>query len=98
MASVLAPAVFNPHTDDEPGVTSEEVSEDERVPNHLDSVRTLTYQATHKKFLTPVLLDPAPEDFEAQECVRSHIAKIEKELLGGAATTVKGYRKTKGAT
>ena len=31
VASVLAPAVTNPDTDDEPGMTSEEESEDERV-------------------------------------------------------------------
>ena len=35
VASVSAPAVPNPNTDDEPGMTSEEESEDERVPNHL---------------------------------------------------------------
>ena len=98
VASVLAPAVSNPNTDGEPGMTSEEESEDERVPNHLASVRTLTYQATHKKLLAPVTLDPTPEDLEAQECVRSRIAKIERELLGGRATTVKRYRKRKGAT
>ena len=46
VASVLAPAVSNPNTDGEPGMTSEEESEDERVPNHLASVRTLTYQAS----------------------------------------------------
>ena len=62
VASVLAPAVSNPNTDGEPGMTSEEESEDERVPNHLASVRTLTYQATHKKLLAPVTLDPTPED------------------------------------
>ena len=98
VASVLAPAVSNPNTDDEPGMTSEEESGDEKVPNYLASVRTFTYQATHKKLLAPVTLDPTPEDLEAQECVRSRIAKIEKELLGGTATTVKRYRKTKGAT
>ena len=97
VASVSAPAVSNPNTDGEPGMTSEEESEDERVPNHLVSVRTLTYQATHKKLLAPVTLDPTPEDLEAQECVHSRIAKIEKELLGGRATTVKHYRKPKGA-
>ena len=42
VASVLAPAVPNPSTDDEPGMTSEEESEDDRVPNHLFLVRTLT--------------------------------------------------------
>ena len=71
---------------------------DERVPDHLVSVRTPTYQATHKILLAPVTLDPTPEDLEAQECVRSRIAKIEQELLGGEATTGKCYRKTKGAT
>ena len=98
VASVLAPAVPNPNTDGELGITSEEESEDERVPNHLVLVRTLTYQATHKKLLAPVTPDPTPEYLEAQECVRSPIAKIEQELLGGRATTVQHYRKTKGAT
>ena len=98
VASVSALAVSNPNTDGEPGMTLEEESEDERVPNHLVSVRTLTYQATHKKLLAPVTLDPTPEDLEAQECVRSRIVKIEQELLGGRPTTVKRYRKTKGAT
>ena len=93
VASVLAPAVSNPNTDDEPGMTSEKESRDERLPNHLPSVRTLTYQETHKKLLAPVTLDPTPEDLEAQECVGSRIAKIEKDLLGGAAATVKRYRK-----
>ena len=51
-----------------------------------------------KKLPAPVILDPTPEDLEAQECVRSHIAKIEKELFGGRAITVKRYRKTNGAT
>ena len=97
MASILAPAVTNPDTDDESGRTSEEESEDERVPNHLTSVRTLTYQATHKKLLAPVTLEPTPEVSEAQKCVRSRIAKIEKELLAGRATTVKRYRKSNGA-
>ena len=54
-------------------------------------------QATHRKLLAPVTLDPTPKDFEAQECVHSPIAKIEKELLGGRATAVKRYRKTNGA-
>ena len=62
------------------------------------SGRTHTYQATHKKILAPVTLHPVPEDLEAQECVRSRIAKIEKKLLGGRTTTVKRYRKTNGAT
>ena len=35
VASVLAPAVTPSDTDDEPGMTSEEESEAERVPNHL---------------------------------------------------------------
>ena len=91
VASVFAPAVSNPNTDDEPGMTSEEESEDERVPNHLVSVRTLTYQATHKKLLAPDTLDPTAADLEDQECVRSRIAKVEKELLGGRATTVERY-------
>ena len=98
VASVSLPAVPNPDTDDEPGMTSEEESGDERVPNHLVSVRSLTYQATHKKLLAHVTLDPTPEDLEAQECVRSHIAKVEREWLSGGATTVKRYRKTNGAT
>ena len=97
VASVSAPAVPTPDTDDEPGMTSEEELEDERVPNHLVSLRTLTYQVTHKKLLAPVTLDHTPDDSEAQECVRSRIAKIEKELLRGGATTVKHCRKTNGA-
>ena len=98
VASVLAPAVSNRNTDGEPFMISEEESEDERVPNHLVSGRTLTYQATHNKLLAPVTLDRTPDDLEAQECVRSRIAKIEGELLGERATTVKRYRKTEGAT
>ena len=47
VAYFSAPAVTNPNTDDKPGTTSEEESEDERVPNHVASVRTLTCQATH---------------------------------------------------
>ena len=94
----LAPAVSNPNTDGEPGMTSEEESEDERVPNDLVSVRTLTYQETHKKLLAPVTLDSTPEDLETQECVRSRIAKMEQELLGRRATTVKCYQKIKSAT
>ena len=58
MAFVFAPAVSNPNMDDEPGMTSEEESEYERVPNHLASVRTLTYQVTHKELLAPVTFDP----------------------------------------
>ena len=96
VASVSAPAVPNPDTDDEPGMTSEEESEDERVPNNFTSVRTLTYQAAHKKLLAPVTFHPTPDDVEAQECVRSRIAKIEKKLLGGGATTVKRYRNVNG--
>ena len=45
-------------------------------------MRTVTYQATHKKFLASVTLDPTPKDLQAQECVHSRIAKIEKEVLG----------------
>ena len=97
VASVLTPAVPNHNTDDEPGMTSEEELDDDRVPNHLLSVRTLTYQATHKKLLSPVTLDPTPKDLEAHKCVRSRIAKIEKELLGGGATAAKRYRRTNGA-
>ena len=97
VASSLAPVVSNPNTDDQPGMTSEEESEDERVPNRLASVRTRTYQATQEKLLAPVTLDPTPKDLQAQECVRSRIVKIEKEFLGRGATTVKRYRKTNGA-
>ena len=85
LASVLASAVSNPNMDDEPSMTSEEELEDERVPNHLASVRTVAYQATHRKLLAPITLDPTPKNLEVQECVRSSIAKIEKELLGGRA-------------
>ena len=91
VASVLAPDVTDPDMSDEPGMTSEEESEDERVLNHLASVRTLAYQATDKKFPAPVTLEPTPEDLEAQECVCSRIAKIEKESLVGMATTVERY-------
>ena len=97
VASVLAPDVPHPGTYDKSNMTSEEESEDERVPNHFLSVCTVTYQATHKKLLAPVTLDPNPKDLKAQVCVRSRIAKIEKELLGEEATTVKNYRKTNGA-
>ena len=97
VASALAPAVPSPDTADERSMTSEEESEDERVPNHLVSVRTLTYQATHKQLLAPVTMDPTAADSEAQKCVRSRIATIEKELLGEEATTVKCYRGTSGA-
>ena len=97
VASVLTPAVPNPDTDDKPGMTSEEESEDERVPIHLASVRTLTYQATHKNLLVPVTLDPNPDGLEAQEYVRAHIARVEEELLGWGPNTVKRYRKTSGA-
>ena len=79
VASVLGPAVPKPDTDDQPGMTSEGESEDERVQNHLASVRTLTYQAPHKKLPAPVTSDPTPEHLEPQECVRSRIAQIEKE-------------------
>ena len=53
------------------------------APSHI--------KETHKKLIAPVTLDPTPEDLEAQECVRSHFAKIEKDLLGGGATAVKRY-------
>ena len=62
VASVSAPAVPNPHRYDAPGMTAEQELEDEREPNHLVSVRTLTYQATNKKLLAPVTLDPRPQD------------------------------------
>ena len=97
VASHLAPAVPNPHTDYQLGMTLQEESEDERVPNYLVSVRTLTHLATHKRLLAPVTLDPTPHDLEAQECVRSGIAEIEKDLLGGGATIVKHYQKTNDA-
>ena len=45
----------------------------------------------------PLLLTLSPEDLEAQECVPSRIAKIEQELLGWGATTVKHHQKTSGA-
>ena len=61
VASILAPTVPNSVTDDEPGMPSEEESGDERLRNHLASVRTLTYRATHKKLLAPVTLDPTPK-------------------------------------
>ena len=97
VASVLARAVPNPDTNDEPGMTSEEESEDERVPNDQASVRTLKYQVTQKQLLALINLDATPEDFQAQECVRSRIAKIQKESLGQEATTMKRYQKTNGA-
>ena len=50
-----------------------------------------------KRFLAPFTLDPSPKDLEAQECVHSHLAKLEKKLLGWGSTTVKRYRKTNGA-
>ena len=43
----------------------------------------------------PFLLTLPPK--KAQECVPSRIAKIQKELLGGRATTVKRYGKSNGA-
>ena len=55
VASVLAPATPTPDTDDEPGITSGDESEDERVPNHLVVVRSLTYQATHINSSPPLL-------------------------------------------
>ena len=63
VASVLAPAV----RDDEAGMTSEKESEYERVPDHLVSVRILTYRVTHKKLLAPVTLDPTTEDLELKK-------------------------------
>ena len=79
VASILAPAVPNPDTDDEPGMTSVEESQDERVPNHLASVRTLTYQATHKKLLAPVTLDPGPNK---NACVHA-LQKLKKCYRAG---------------
>ena len=84
LTSVSAPAP-SPDRNGKPGMTSKEESEDERVPNHLVSVRSLTCQATHETIFTPVTLEVTPEDLKAQECVRSHIAKIEKELLCGGS-------------
>ena len=84
VASVLAQAVPNPDTDDEPGMTSEEESEDERVPNRLVLTLTLAYLATHKKLLAPVPLDPSPEVSEAQE-------KLKKSYRAGGGTTVRRY-------
>ena len=77
-------------------MTSEEESKDGRVPNHLVAVPSFAYQTTHNKIAAPITLDPTPKDFEAKECVPSHIAKIEKELLGGGATTVKRSQKSNG--
>ena len=82
------------NTDDESGMTSEEESVHERVRNHLVCVRTLTYQASHKKLLAPHTLEPTPEDFQAQECVRSCIAKLKKSCWAVGATTMKRYQKT----
>ena len=79
VASVSLSGVFNPNTDDEPGTTSEEESEDARVPNHLVAVHSLPHQAAHKELHTHVALGPTAEDFEAQECVPSRIAQIGKE-------------------
>ena len=42
VSSFLAPAVPNPDTDDERGMTSEEELEDERMPKPLARVCTLT--------------------------------------------------------
>ena len=67
------------------------------MPNHLASVRTPKYEVTQEKLFAPVTLDPTPDNLDVQESLRSHIAKIEKELLSGGATTVKRYRKTNGA-
>ena len=96
LASIVRPAVPNPDTDDERRITSEEESKDERLPNDLVSERTLTYQGTQRKILAPVTVDTTTKDLKAQDCVRSRFAKIQKELLGGGANTVKRYGKTNG--
>ena len=64
-------------------MTSEEESEDERVPNHLVSVRTLTYQATHKKLLAPVTLDPAQILRHKNACVHALRKLNESYWVGG---------------
>ena len=81
LASVLAPAISNPDNDDEPGMTSEEESENERVPIDLASMRTLTYQATHKKILARLTLDPTP-NFSRRKNVCVHtLQKLRKSYL-----------------
>ena len=64
VASLLVPAFPSPDTDDEPGMTSEEESKDERVRNHLVLEHTLRYQATHKKLMLTrkgILVSWAPD-------------------------------------
>ena len=84
VASVLASAVPHSNTDEEPGVTLEEESGYERVPTHLVSVRTLTYQATHKKVLAPLNLHPTPEDFlrDKNACLHA-LQKLKKNYWPG---------------
>ena len=83
VACFLAPAVSNSNTDDEPGMTSEEESEDERVPNHLVSVRTLTYQATHKKFLAPAILDLLPTIWRHNNACVHALRKLKRSYWVG---------------
>ena len=78
VASVLAPAVSNPDTDDELGMTSEEESDDERVANNFASLRNLTYQATHKKLLAPVTLDPPPRIWRHKNSCVHALRKLKK--------------------
>ena len=83
VASVLAPAVTNPDTYDKPGMNSEEDSEGERVPNHLASVRTLRYQATHKKHLAPFTLDPTPKIWRRKNACVHALQKLRKSYWVG---------------
>ena len=83
VASVLAPAVCNPNTDDEPGMTSEEESEDERVPNHLASVHTLTYQASIKNSLLPLLLTLPPKIWRRKNAPVHALRKLRKSYWVG---------------
>ena len=83
VASVLAPAVPNPDTEDEPGMTLEEESDDERVPNHLASVRNLTHQATHKTLLRPVTLDPPPKICRRKNVCPYAWQNLKKRYLAG---------------
>ena len=75
---VWLPAVPNPDTDDEPGMTSGEEWEDERVRNHLALVRTLTYQGTHKKLLAPVILTATPKIWRRKNACFHALQKLTK--------------------
>ena len=86
-------ANLHPDTEEEQGMTSEEESEGEETPNHLASVRSLTYQPTSKKLLSHVTLNPTPEDFEAQECVRLRISAIESDMQKRGISKVTKLRK-----